>query len=509
MTPNEIFDLAIIGGGINGCGIARDAAGRGLNVLLVEQDDIASATSSWSSKMVHGGLRYLEQYEFKLVRESLQEREVLLRLAPHLIHPAEFIVPHDASMRPAWMVRLGLLLYDHIGGKISLPRSRTISFPDANQIYDAGLKAVFPRGFFYSDTRVDDARLTLVNALSARNHGADIRPRTRCISGQRGADAWTLTLQDARSGQQSTVSARGVVNAAGPWVQQALTKVLQIPTDARVKLVKGSHIVVPRIHSHAHAYLLQNTDKRVIFVIPFEEKFSLIGTTDVAITAIAEGAAASVEERRYLLRAVNRYLASPLLEKDIVWDYAGVRPLYDDGTGDPSKVTRDYVLKVDDVDQAGKRQLPLLSIFGGKITTYRRLAEQALADLAPYYPNMAGAWTHAENLPGADFEDRATALMDLQRAHTALPPDYLAQLFKRHGSRAAAVLKGVRSIADLGECFGNGAQLLSEREIDFCIREEWAMTGEDILWRRTKCGLHMDAAERGRANGFIESKVKR
>lgn len=508
MTPNEIFDLAIIGGGINGCGIARDAAGRGLNVLLVEQDDIASATSSWSSKMVHGGLRYLEQYEFKLVRESLQEREVLLRLAPHLIHPAEFIVPHDASMRPAWMVRLGLLLYDHIGGKISLPRSRTISFPDASQIYDAGLKAVFPRGFFYSDTRVDDARLTLVNALSARNHGADIRPRTRCIFGKRSADAWMLTLQDARSGQQSTVSARGVVNAVGPWVEQALTEVLQIPTDARVKLVKGSHIVVPRIHSHAHAYLLQNTDKRVIFVIPFEEKFSLIGTTDVAITGIAEGAAASVEERRYLLRAVNRYLASPLLEKDIVWDYAGVRPLYDDGTGDPSKVTRDYVLKVDDVDQAGKRQLPLLSIFGGKITTYRRLAEHALADLVPYFPEMSTAWTHTEKLPGADFEDRELALMELQRAHTGLPPDYLAQLFKRHGSTARVLLKGVCGIADLGECFGNGAQLLSEREIDFCIREEWAMTGEDILWRRTKCGLHMDAAERERANAFIESKVK-
>ncbi len=501
-TPETIYDLAVIGGGINGCGIARDAAGRGLKVLLVEMDDLASATSSWSSKMVHGGLRYLEQYEFRLVRESLQEREVLLKLAPHIIRPAEFIVPHDASMRPAWMVRLGLFMYDHIGGKISLPGSRTVPFPDAR--YSAGLRPSLKRGFFYSDTRVDDSRLTLINAMDARALGAEVRVRTRLVAGQRAEGAWRLTLADADTGATSVVSARGVVNAAGPWVKQVLDNALKVPADAGVKLVKGSHIVVPRIHAHEHAYLLQNSDKRVIFVIPYEQDYSLIGTTDVAIASLAEADGISESETTYLLRAVNQYLVKPLHAADVVWSYAGVRPLYDDGSNDPSKVTRDYTLLVDDHEG----RLPLLSIFGGKITTYRKLAEHVLADLVKYYPGMTAAWTHGKPLPGGDFEDAPALLRELQRRHTGLPPDYLERLMRRHGSRTATLLEGVKSVGDLGELFGSGRNLLCEREIDYCIAHEWARRPDDILWRRTKCGLHMDAAERARAAAFIEARLK-
>ncbi|MBL8513851.1 MAG: glycerol-3-phosphate dehydrogenase [Betaproteobacteria bacterium] len=500
------FDLAIIGAGINGCGIARDAAGRGLKVCLIEQGDIASATSQWSSKMVHGGLRYLEHYEFRLVRESLQEREVMLRIAPHLVRPAEFIVPHDASMRPAWMVRMGLFMYDHIGGKISLPGSRTVPFPDAR--YSAGLKPMFPRGFFYSDTRVDDARLTLINAMSARELGADVRVRTRLLRGDRegarDAKAWRLLLVNADTGAESMIEARGVVNAAGPWVKRVLGEALNVKLDATVRLVKGSHIVVPRIHNESHTYLLQNNDKRVIFVIPYEDRFTLIGTTDVAIKTLEEGAGISEAETGYLLAAVNRYLVSPLKTSDIVWSYAGVRPLYDDGQADPSSITRDYVLKVDAPD--GK--LPLLSVFGGKLTTYRKLAEHVMEELAPFYSGLRGAWTSTLALPGGEHRNIAQALSELQRTYATLPADFVAQMFKRHGDRLAKVLGAAKSLDDLGQRFGDGAHSLCEAEINYCIREEWARTAEDILWRRTKCGLHMDAATRSRATGFIEKRCK-
>ena len=497
----QIYDLVIVGGGINGCGIARDAAGRGLNVLLVEQDDLASATSSWSSKLIHGGLRYLEQYEFRLVRESLQEREVLLKIAPHIIEPLEFILPHDSSMRPAWMVRLGLFMYDHIGGKISLPGSRGVTFPD--QQYSAGLKPSLRRGFFYSDARVDDSRLTVLNAVSAREHGAEVRTRTRVTAGKRAAGLWQIELCNVDSSEVDSVSARGVVNAAGPWVKSFLDDSVHVPIRATVKLVKGSHIVVPRVHDGKHAYILQNDDKRVAFIIPFEEKFSLIGTTDVNVTSIDQGHQISKEEITYLLRAANRFLGKPLREADVVWTYAGVRPLYDDGAANPSEITRDYVLKTDHQD--GK--LPLLSIFGGKITTYRRLAEHALDELRPYYPELSGSWTAGEALPGGDMDSRQDAVSALLKKHASLPIDYLYRLVSRHGSLTGKLLQGVRSMADLGELFGGGAALLSEREIDYCIREEWARMPDDILWRRTKCGLHMDAAEQARAAEFIKSRV--
>jgi glycerol-3-phosphate dehydrogenase len=503
-TPQ--FDLAIIGGGINGCGMARDAAGRGLKVVLVEQGDLASATSSWSSKLIHGGLRYLEQYEFRLVREALQEREVLLKIAPHIIRPLEFILPHDVSMRPVWMIRLGLLLYDHIGGRISLPGSHNVKFPDTK--YSAGLKLNISRGFFYSDARVDDSRLTVLNAISAHEHGADVRVRTRVTAGTRvgeGASAyWKLTLTDVDRNTTNEITARGMINAAGPWVKQMLDDSLKVPIQAAVRLVKGSHLVVPRIHDQAHAYILQNPDNRVAFVIPFEEKFSLIGTTDVVIDDIKDATQISLDETRYLLDAVNRFLAKPLRESDIVWSYAGVRPLYDDGEANAAQITRDYVLKVDHA----RGHAPLLSIFGGKITTYRRLAEHALQELKPYFPAMTAPWTHREALPGGDIESPGAMLNVLSCRHGALPIDYLTRLVNRYGSRASAVLDAVTSMSDLGETFGTGANLLSEREIDFCIRHEWARRADDILWRRTKCGLHMDDAERARTASFIEERIR-
>ncbi len=500
--PRPDYDLAIIGGGINGCGIARDAAGRGLKVLLLEQDDLASATSSWSSKLIHGGLRYLEQFEFRLVREALQEREVLLRIAPHIIHPLGFILPHDAHMRPAWMVRLGLWIYDNLGGRISLPGSRGLMFPDP--IFSAALRPEIKRGFFYSDARVDDARLTVLNAVSAAEHGAEIRVRSRVVGGERVDGQWALEVLDTHTGTTSTVRSWGLVNAAGPWVKHVLDDTLAIASDAKVKLVKGSHIVVRRVHDEAHAYILQNDDKRVVFIIPYEGRYSLIGTTDVDVHSLIGTKDITPEETSYLLHAANRFLAKPLQESDIVWSYAGVRPLYDDGADNPSKTTRDYVLKLD----CAKGGAPLLSIFGGKITTYRRLAEHALQELASFYPHMKKAWTGREALPGGEIASLDACAQLLQKRFFALPPDYLQALAARHGSRAMQVLDGVNSIGDLGQQFGNGATMLCEREIDFCIREEWARSAEDILWRRSKCGLHMEEAERVRAASFIAHRVR-
>jgi glycerol-3-phosphate dehydrogenase len=497
------YDLVIIGGGINGCGIARDAAGRGLAVLLVEQDDLASATSSWSSKLIHGGLRYLEQYEFRLVREALQEREVLLRIAPHLVHPLEFILPHDDSMRPAWMIRIGLWMYDHIGGNISLPGSRGVAFPDRK--YSAGLKADIRRGFFYSDARVDDARLTLLNAVSAREHGADVLTRTRCVAGRRHGGCWEITLQNADSGERFAVAAKGVINAAGPWVKHLLDDALNIPMAATVKLVKGSHIIVPRVHNEDHAYILQNDDRRVAFIIPFEERYSLIGTTDVSVGSIDEARVITDEETAYLVRAVNRFLAKPVRESDVIWSYAGVRPLYDDGSVNPSEITRDYVFKIDQQD--GK--LPLLSIFGGKITTYRKLAEHALKELRPFYADLGGEWTDGEALPGGDFSDAAGAVRALQSRYPKLPGDFIAKVFSRHGTRSNRVLGNATSLDDLKPLFGRGANQLCAREIEYLVREEWARGAEDILWRRSKCGLHLAQSERDAAAAHIRQAVER
>ncbi|HSU44839.1 MAG TPA: glycerol-3-phosphate dehydrogenase [Casimicrobiaceae bacterium] len=490
------FDLLVIGGGINGAGIARDAAGRGLSVVLVEKDDLAAHTSSASTKLIHGGLRYLEHYEFRLVSEALAEREVLLRVAPHLIEPLLFVLPHEPHLRPTWMIRAGLFLYDRLGGRMTLPKSFGVRL--AGTRYGTGLKPRFRKGFVYADARVDDARLVVCNALDARARGADIRVRTKLVAARRDDGLWHATLVDD-AGTQLDVTARALVNAAGPWVRDVLGELSQVPIAAGVRHVKGSHIVVPRIHEAPHAYILQNADNRIVFVIPYQDAFSLIGTTDVPVEHYADPVI-SDEETYYLLTLANTYLERPLAASDIVWSYSGVRPLYDDGTRDPSAITRDYVLQLDAGRDAAKA--PVLSIFGGKITTYRKLAEAALAELRPFLPAMGPSWTNAAPLPGGDLPggDRDGWLSELRQRYPALPAELLRALARRHGTRALAVLADARSPADLGEDFG--AQL-TEREIRYLQRDEWAATADDVLWRRTKCGLAMTGEARARVAGFL------
>jgi glycerol-3-phosphate dehydrogenase len=482
----EAVDLLVIGGGINGTGIARDAAGRGLSVELLEKDDLASATSGWSSKLVHGGLRYLEQYEFRLVREALQEREVMLRLAPHIIRPLAFVLPHDRSMRPVWMIRAGLFLYDHLGSRVTLPGSKGVSL--AGTEYGEGFRPEFREGFVYSDCRVDDARLTLVNAMSARDKGARVRTRTRFERARRVDGVWEVEVSDA-GGARTTIRARGLVNTAGPWVMDALGRIEGDSTPGRVRLVKGSHIVVPAVHPRRHAWILQNPDKRVAFVIPYEGRFSLIGTTDVAVDDIEAARDIGADEVDYLVGAVNRFLAKPISKGDVVWSYAGVRPLYDDGATDPSKITRDYVLKL---DHAGGKA-PLVTIFGGKITTYRCLAEETLHRLAPFYPGMRGAWTSTEALPGGDVPHFNRFCDEMLARHAGVGREIVEGIVRRHGARAPAILEGAGQPGDLGRHFGGG---LTEREVEAMRRDEWAMTAGDVLWRRSKCGLHMSPEER-------------
>jgi glycerol-3-phosphate dehydrogenase len=479
------IDLLVIGGGVNGAGIARDAAGRGLSVVLVEKNDLASATSSASSKLIHGGLRYLEQYEFRLVAEALAEREVLLRVARHLVWPARFIMPHVPELRPRWMIRAGLFLYDHLTRRASLAGSTAVRLdrPPLN----SGLKPVLRHGFEYSDCRVDDARLVIANATSARALGAQILPRTECLGARRENGIWHATLSDGR-----TLTARAIVNASGPWVKRILNTQLSQPSADAVRMVKGSHIVLPKLYDGDHAFILQNDDRRVVFMIPYEGRFTLVGTTDVPVDEPASPAAAR-EEIDYLCRAASRYLAEPARPEQVVWQYAGVRPLYDDGSSDPSSVTRDYTLRVD--DDAGRA--PVLSVFGGKITTYRRLAEHAMEKLEPYFPSCKGAWTATAALPGSDFGPggRPAAQEGLAARYPRLPGALMRALFRRHGAKTAELLGDAKDPADLGEDFGAN---LTEREIAYFVAQEWARSAEDVLWRRTKAGLQMTDAQRAR-----------
>ncbi len=479
-------DLIIIGGGINGAGIARDAAGRGLRAALLEQDDFASGTSSASTKLVHGGLRYLEQFEFRLVAESLKEREVLLHLAPHLITPLRFVLPLIPTARPAWMMRLGLWMYDRLGGAGSLPPSGMVRL--AGTAEGVPLKAELQKGFVYWDAWVDDARLVIANLRSAVAHGAQVWPRTRFLGARRDERGWRVEAEGS-DGRRLKMYSRALVNAGGPWVERVLSGIAHGGQPAHVQLVKGSHIVVPRIHPGAHAYLLQNEDGRVLFVLPYERHYSLIGTTDVLVEAPEEGALITPQEIRYLLAAANRYLARPLSENDVVWSYSGVRPLYDDGSANPSKTTRDYNLVLDARDDA-----PLLSVFGGKITTYRKLAEAVLTRLHPWLPTSRAAWTATEVLPGAEgLQDRDAAREALRMHYPALPPHLVNQLFDRHGNATQFVLGNARTEADLGIHFGGD---LYECEARYFIEHEWARSADDVLWRRSKAGLHLDAAQR-------------
>lgn len=492
------FDLLVVGGGVNGAGIARDAAGRGLSVLLVEQNDLASATSSASTKLVHGGLRYLEYYEFKLVREALEERETLLAMAPHIIWPLRFVLPHAHATRPAWLVRLGLFLYDHLGGRKRLPGSRGLNLKSAPE--GAALKPEYGKAFVYSDCWVDDARLVTLNALDAHERGATVETRTKLVSARRLGAAWEARLKPV-DGPERTVRARAIVNAAGPWVSEVLTGALSVKTGSGARLIKGSHIVVPRLFEGDQAYMLQNPDRRIVFAIPYEDRFTLIGTTDVAWDAPPGPAKISAEEVDYLCESINRYFAHPIAPSDVVWSYAGVRPLFDDHADNASAVTRDYVLEVD----ASNGEAPVLSVFGGKITTYRHLADQAMSRLASFFPKAGPSWTQGAVLPGGDLPDldRAALARALRAEFPFLSEDLAARWARSYGTRARAIVADARSLADLGEAFGAG---LYAAEIDYLVSIEWARTAEDILYRRTKLGLHLPPDGAARVEAYLRKR---
>lgn len=478
------YDIAIIGGGVNGCGIARDAQGRGLSVFLAEMGDLAGATSSSSTKLIHGGLRYLEHYEFRLVREALAEREVLLASAPHIIWPLRFVLPHHRGLRPWPVVRLGLFLYDHLGGRRILPPTRSIDL--ARHKAGKGLKKTYRRAFEYSDCWVEDARLVVLNARDAADRGAEIRPRTKCVAARREGEVWRLTMEDQRDKARFEVTARALVNAAGPWVALVISVVAGLNVPARVRMVKGSHIVIERLFDHDTAYVFQNADGRICFAIPYERDFTLIGTTDEDFEGDPASPAISDKETDYLIGAVSEYLEKPIDRNMIRWTYAGVRPLYDDGASKAQEATRDYVISLD----APPGRAPLLSVFGGKITTYRRLAEQALQQLATTFPYMRGSWTRTATLPGGDIQ--VTAFDDWARHTTAryrfLDDGLVRRLCRAYGTRVDALLSGVSTAADLGQDFGAG---LTEREVDYLVAHEWAETADDILWRRSKLGLRL------------------
>jgi len=494
-------DLLVVGGGINGAGIARDAAGRGLSVVLCEQHDLAAHTSSSSSKLIHGGLRYLEHYEFGLVRKALIEREVLLRSAPHIMWPMRFVMPHDQGQRPAWLIRLGMFLYDHLARRELLPGSRTLDL--RRHAAGAPLKPQFKRGFVYSDGWVDDARLVVLNALGAADQGARVFTRTRCTSLQRAGDAWLAELQHA-DGSVSQVRARGAVNAAGPWVARFLDNAAQVRSTKSVRLIKGSHIVVRRLFEHDHAYIFQNPDGRIVFAIPYERDFTLIGTTDVEYQGPTDNVAISEEEIDYLCTLSNRYFSRPITPGDVVWSYSGVRPLLEDAAADASAVTRDYRL---DLNTDGA---PLLSVFGGKITTFRKLAEEAVDLIAPTLGNQRGPWTAGACLPGGDLfgpkpDNRSvrqfdTFVQQLQVRYSWLSPALLQRYARAYGSRVHLMLEGCTSLQDMGEQILEG---LFAIEVKYLQRHEWATCAADILWRRSKLGLHLPAGSAAVLDGWL------
>ncbi len=485
--PVTSVDLAIIGGGINGAGIARDAVGRGWSVLLAEKADLGGATSAASTKLIHGGLRYLEHYEFRLVREALMEREVLWGIAPHIIWPLRFVLPHHRGLRPAWLLRTGLFLYDHIGGRKRLPATRTLDL--RSDPSGAPLKPEFTRGFEYSDCWVEDSRLVVLNAQDARERGAEILTRTAVLSAEREEGAWTLRLEGGR-----IVRALGLVNAAGPWVADVLGGVVRANTPAKVRLVKGSHIVVPRLCAHDRCYIFQNADHRIFFAIPYEGAFTLIGTTDQDFAGDPADVAISESEIAYLCAGASAYFRAPVRPADVVWTYSGVRPLYDDGASAAQEATRDYVLELD----SAPGQPPVLSVFGGKITTYRRLAESALAKIGPHLPvpraGKVAGWTAGAALPGGDFprEGFEALVTDVQRRHAYLSAPLVRRLVRAYGTRVEALLDGATTLGDLGAVYGAG---ITAAELAYLVRHEFVRTGADVAWRRSKLGLRLGAGE--------------
>lgn len=486
----HVFDLAIIGGGINGCGIARDAAGRGCSVFLCEMNDLASGTSSWSTKLVHGGLRYLEHYEFRLVREALIEREVLWKIAPHIIQPLRFVLPHHSGLRPTWLLRLGLFLYDHLGGRKLLPPTRTLNLA-RDETGKPLIPGRFTKGFEYSDCFVDDARLVALNARDAAERGATIRTRVRAIEAKQAGGVWQVVVENVITRARETIRARALINAAGPWVEDVLARGIGVNARAKVRLVQGSHIVVPRLYDHDRAYIFQNADGRIVFAIPYQHDFTLIGTTDRDYDGDPAKVTITPDEVTYLCAAVSEYFAKPVTPGDIVWTYAGVRPLYDDGVSEAKAATRDYVFEL---DTSGG--LPLLSIFGGKITTYRRLAEEALERLAPYLKGDRAeeGWTACAPLPGGDLDTSALPALasELARDYPFLDRVHARRLAHAYGTRARRILGSAKSASDLGQWFG---ATVTEAELRYLVAQEWATTADDVVWRRSKLGLRLSAAE--------------
>ena len=467
-------------------------------MILVEQGDLGSATSSASSKLIHGGLRYLEQFEWKLVAESLAEREVLLKAAPHIVRPLRFIMPQAPELRPAWMIRAGLFLYDWLARRQTLSPSRRADLQAPP--YAGDFKAAYARGYAYSDCWVDDARLVIANARAAAEAGAVILPRTKCVAAARTDGLWQASL--AGEAGERRVEARALVNATGPWVDRFLAQALPEPSQPRVKLVQGSHIVVPRLYHGGHACILQNDDRRVVFVYPYEERYTLVGTTDVALSGEPGACRASAEEIAYLCRAANRYFTREIGPADVAWSYCGVRALVDDGSANPSQLTRDYLLRLD----GARGDAPLLSVFGGKITTYRRLAERALEKLSPWFPQAGKPWTASARLPGGDIPDgdASAYCAALEAQYPGMPSALVSALARRHGSRASRVLGDAGTPDDLGTHFG--AQLYA-REVDYFLAQEWARSSEDVLWRRTKAGLHLDSTQQAQLCRYVAARL--
>ncbi|WP_277810571.1 glycerol-3-phosphate dehydrogenase [Chromohalobacter canadensis] len=496
---NETYDLIVIGGGINGAGIARDAAGRGLSVLVVEADDLASHTSSASTKLIHGGLRYLEQYEFKLVAKALSEREILLKAAPHIIWPMRFILPHQKHLRPAWMIRTGLFMYDHLGGRQTLAGSHGIKFAD----HPAGapLKSEFTKGFVYSDAWVQDARLVVLNCMDAASRGACIMTRTRAEAAVRGTDGWTITLRTAE-GETTQVAARGLVNAAGPWAVRFLEEVASLDHTYSLRLIKGSHIVVNKLFDHGYSYIFQQPDGRIVFAIPYEGDFTLIGTTDIEHEGAPSDIAIEKDEIGYLCESANRYFEQPIGPDDIVWSYSGVRPLLDDREDSASEITRDYRIQLETSGGA-----VLLNVFGGKLTTYRRLAEDAVDQLAPELGNQEKAWTgHGHPLPGGEEAKPQHLFESLQASHPFIPLGMANRMVFNYGTRVTNIVGDAKSLDDLGEHFGAD---LYAAEVDYLCDHEWARTAEDILWRRSKLGLRLDESAQQRLADYLTRSFAR
>jgi glycerol-3-phosphate dehydrogenase len=480
------YDLFIIGGGINGCGIARDATGRGLKVFLAEQGDLASGTSSASTKLIHGGLRYLEHYEFRLVREALIEREVLLKAAPHIIWPLRFVLPHHKGLRPWPVLRMGLFLYDHLGGRKILPPTRTVDL--RSDATGQPLKDAFTRGYEYSDCWVEDARLVVLNARDAKARGAVIRTRTKCTSARRVDGVWELTIvSDGLT--EERIRAKALVNSAGPWVSDVLGSVVGRNDPDRIRMVKGSHLVVDKLYDHDRCYIFQNADGRICFAIPYEQNYTLIGTTDEDHKGDPGAPKISDAETGYLLSAVSEYFKKPVTRANVRWAYSGIRPLYDDGASKAQEATRDYVLKLDQPEGGA----PLLSVFGGKITTFRKLAESAMEKIQPFFAQLGQPWTAGASLPGGDFplSEVEQRIADLSRKYSFLKPRNARRLFRAYGTDVEEILGGARFAADLGRSFGP----LSEREIDWLKKNEWVRSADDILWRRSKLGLHTNKEE--------------